>query len=111
MDLNFNEIRDFSKDAFKDLVRKRVRATAFEELKEIQKTHSKSKKLYYNDMKMQEYLTANSGMTMKEMAFAFAFAFSARAREVASLSTVTLYKAAADLSLAAMTNDQSIMER
>ena len=71
MDLNFSEIRDFSKDAFKDLVKKHVRATAFEELKKIQKTHSKSKKLEYNEMKMQEYLTANSVMTKKEKAFAF----------------------------------------
>ena len=71
MDLNFNEIRDLSKDAFKDLVKKRVRATAFEELKETQKTHSKSKKIEYNEMKMQEYLTANSGMTKQEKAFAF----------------------------------------
>ena len=71
MDLNFSEIRDFSKDAFKDLVKKHVRATAFEELKKIQKTHSKSKKLEYNEMKMQEYLTANSGMTKQEKAFAF----------------------------------------
>ena len=64
MDLNFNEIRDFSKDAIKDHVRKHVRATAFEELKEIQKTHSKSKKLNYNEMKMQEYLTANRHLTV-----------------------------------------------
>ena len=71
MDLNFNEIRDLSKDAFKDLVKKHVRATAFEELKETQKTHSKSKKIEYNEMKMQEYLTANSGMTKQEKAFAF----------------------------------------
>ena len=71
MDVSFSEIKAFSKEDFKELVRKHVRATAFEELKERQKTHSKSRKLEYNELKMQSYLCANSGMTKKEMTFAF----------------------------------------
>ena len=71
MDVSFREIKALSKDNFKELVRKHVRATAFEELKEMQKTHSKSRKLKYNELKMQSYLCANSGMTKKEMTFAF----------------------------------------
>ena len=53
------------------MVKKHVKAAAFAGLKEIQETHNKSKKLVYDELKMQEYLSTNNGMTNKEKAFAF----------------------------------------
>ena len=72
MELSFEKIKRFSKDAFKKLVKKHVIAAAFEGLKEIQETHSKSKKLVYDSLKMQDYLSPENGMTNREKAFAFA---------------------------------------
>ena len=69
--MTFEDIRAIPKDTFKELVKKHVRATAFAGLKEIQESHSKSKKLKYNEMKMNDYLAANTGMTRNEKSFAF----------------------------------------
>ena len=71
IEMTFDNIKTFSKDGFKQTVKKHVKAAAFAGLKEIQETHNKSKKLVYNELKMQEYLSSNSGMTIKEKAFAF----------------------------------------
>ena len=71
MDMTFDNIKTFSKDAFKQLVKKHIRKAAFAGLKEIQETHSKSKKMSYNELKMQEYLLPDNGMTNKEKSFAF----------------------------------------
>ena len=46
--MTFEDLKAISKDTFKELVKKHVRATAFAGLKEIQESHSKSKKLKYN---------------------------------------------------------------
>ena len=40
-------------------------------MKTLQKTHSKSKKLQYKEIKVNEYLSASNEMTNKEKAFAF----------------------------------------
>ena len=69
--MTFEDFKDISKDTFKELVKKHVRATAFAGLKEIQESHSKSKKLKYNEMKMNDYLVSNTGMTRNEKSFAF----------------------------------------
>ena len=53
----------------KKLVKKHVIAAAFEGLKEIQETHSKSKKLVYDSVKMQDYLSPENGMTNREKAW------------------------------------------
>ena len=65
-EMSFDIIKTFSKDTFKETVKKHVKTAALKGLQEIQESHSKSKKLNYNELKMQEYLTANSGMTKKE---------------------------------------------
>ena len=69
--MTFEDIKAIPKDTFKELVKKHVRATAFAGLKEIQESHSKSKKLKYNEMKMNDYLVSNTGMTRNEKSFAF----------------------------------------
>ena len=60
IELTFDELKDFSKENFKELVKKHVKITAFAGLKEIQETHSKSKKLEYKEFKMHNYLLADS---------------------------------------------------
>ena len=70
--MTFDTIKHFSKDKFKQLVKDHVWKAAFAGLSEIQETHSKSKKLVYKELKMQEYLLPNNGMTNKEKSFAFA---------------------------------------
>ena len=70
-EMTFDIIKTFSKDAFKETVKKHVKTAALKGLQEIQESHSKSKKLNYNELKMQEYLLPNNGMTNKEKSFAF----------------------------------------
>ena len=69
--MTFDNIKTFSKDAFKQLVKKHTRKAAIAGLKEIQETHSKSKKMSFNELQMQEYLVPDNGMTNKEKSFAF----------------------------------------
>ena len=71
INMSVDDLKLFSKDKFKELVKKHVRAAAFSGLKEIQETHSKSMKLEYKEMMMQGYLSPISGMTNKEKSFAF----------------------------------------
>ena len=71
LNLTFDEVRALPKETFKETVKKHVRETSLAGLKTIQETHSKSKKLQYKEIKMQEYLSASNEMTNKEKAFAF----------------------------------------
>ena len=71
IELTFESIKTYSKDAFKLLVKNQIRKAALAGLKEIQETHSKSKKMDYSELKMQEYLLPDNGMTNKEKSFAF----------------------------------------
>ncbi len=52
------EPKTFSRNAFKYLVKKKIRKAAIAGLKEIQETHicSKTKKTEKNELKMQEFL-------------------------------------------------------
>ena len=78
MKLTFEEIRSQTKDSFKRTVKKYVADSALNYLKELQKDHSKSKPLHYQKLALQEYLTANNLMTIREKQFTFA----ARARMI-----------------------------
>ena len=71
IELTFESIKTYSKDSFKLLVKNQIRKAAFAGLKEIQESHSKSKKIDYSELKMQEYLLPDNGMTNKEKSFAF----------------------------------------
>ena len=71
MEMTFDDLKALSKETFKQTIKKHVRETAFKGLKEIQDSHSKSKKIDYKEMKMHEYLSADNGMTIKEKSFAF----------------------------------------
>ena len=72
LEMTFDQIKAYSQEAFKDIVRKHVRISALTMLTQIQQTHSKSKKMQYNDLKMQNYLSSeNKVMTIKEKVFAF----------------------------------------
>ena len=73
INLSFEEIEKISKEAFKDLVKQKVRKGAFEYLQKVQHTHSKDKNLSYNELDLQMYLKSGTNkMTIKEKSFTFA---------------------------------------
>ena len=72
IEMTFAQVKCMSKDAFKELVKRKVKTKALEFLKSIQSTHSKSSKLSYTEIALQEYLKPENNMTNKEKAFAFA---------------------------------------
>ena len=69
---SIDQIKSHTKDSFKRLVKEHVIVTAFEYLKNLQKTHSKARPLQYETFKMQEYLGSESKLSLKEKAFTFA---------------------------------------
>ena len=71
IEMDFDQIRDCTKELFKETVKKQVKTTAFKYLTEIQQTHSKAKRLTYQDLSMQNYLCSENLMTKKEKIFAF----------------------------------------
>ena len=78
MNLSFEQIKSHTKESFKKTVKKYVTDSALKYLTELQKDHSKSKPLHYQKLALQEYLTANNLMTIREKQFTFA----ARARMI-----------------------------
>ena len=70
--MTFEEIRKCSKDSFKDTVKKAIRSKAFKSLIEAKAKHSKGKEICYDDLNLQDYLQANSTLSIKEKRFAFA---------------------------------------
>ena len=73
IELSFKEIANFSKEAFKKLVKDKVKNSALDYLKNLQQTHNKSKNLCYDDLSLQEYLKSGTNkMTIKEKLFCFA---------------------------------------
>ena len=72
LEITFEQIKACTKEAFKDMVKKHVKAAALTMLTKCQQTHSKSSGLKYNELKMQSYLTSEDNfMTNKEKIFAF----------------------------------------
>ena len=70
--MTLEQIKNCSKEAFKDTVKKHVNATAFKYLINLQKTHTKAKEMQYGDLNLQQYLDSESNpMTNKEKIFAF----------------------------------------
>ena len=73
IDMSFEEIRNVSKEAFKDLVKDRIQKLALVYLKKLQQTHVKAKPLSYEKLSLQSYLkSGTTNMTIKEKSFAFA---------------------------------------
>ena len=71
--MTFEELGNISQEAFKELVKKCVRKSALNYLKQLQQTHNKAKYLTYYDLNLQSYLeSGTSKMTIKEKCFAFA---------------------------------------
>ena len=70
--MSFEEIKNCSKDSFKETVKKAVRSTAFRSLTEAKEKHSKGKEISYENLNLQEYLQADSPLSIKEKRFAFA---------------------------------------
>ena len=58
LDVTDSEIRLYTKQRFKALVKKKVRDAAFKYLKELQKMHLKMDSLSYKTFKLQEYLAS-----------------------------------------------------
>ena len=56
INLTFEEIGNLSKEAFKDLVKTKVRTNAFKDLLNRQKSHSKGKEIVFKQFSLQEYL-------------------------------------------------------
>ena len=72
IEMNFDQIRDYTKEAFKETVKKQVKTKAFIFFTLIQQTHSKTKLISYKELTMQNYLCSeNNLMTKKEKIFAF----------------------------------------
>ena len=71
INLTFDEIGEFSKDAFKDLVKESVRNKAYRELLDLQKSHSKGKEIIFKQFSLQEYLRPRNSLTNKEKSFVF----------------------------------------
>ena len=70
--MTFEQIEASSKESFKNQVKRHVKIEALKFLTNIQQTHSKSKKMKYNDLVMQDYLCSESNfMTRKEKIFSF----------------------------------------
>ena len=61
-----------SKEAFKDIIKDAVKAKAFNDLIKAQKGHSKGKEIVYRELRLQNYLKADSPLTRKEKRFLFA---------------------------------------
>ena len=72
IDMTFDQIRSMSQDAFKNAVKNQVKMKALDYLKNIQSSHTKSKKMFYNELRLQDYLGPEANLTNKEKAFAFA---------------------------------------
>ena len=66
---SFDDISEISKDAFKKMVKEKVKKKALFFLKDLQQTHSKSKNLDYKDLELQNYL--ESDLSIKEKSFIF----------------------------------------
>ena len=73
INLSFEEIARISKDAFKEIVKKKVKKGALEYLQNLQQTHSKAKNLVYDELDLQLYLKSGTNkMTINEKSFTFA---------------------------------------
>ena len=71
INLTFDEIGEFSKEAFKDLVKTKIRKEAFNDLLNLQKSHSKGKEILFKQFSLQDYLMSRSSLTKKEKHFVF----------------------------------------
>ena len=68
----FDEIKSKSKNEFKGIIRSKVYLKAFEYLKSIQQTKTKSKNITYKELDLQEYLKPQCKLTIQEKSFTFA---------------------------------------
>ena len=67
-----DDIREIPKDTFKKIVKAKVKEKAFKYLSELQETHSKSKNIKYYELKLQDYLKADTtDLTIKDKSFIF----------------------------------------
>ena len=71
INLAFEEIGNLSKEAFKELVKTKVRTSAFSDLLNLQKSHSKGKEIVFKQFSLQEYLLPRNSLTNKEKSFVF----------------------------------------
>ena len=72
LNLQFDEIKSKSKNEFKGIVRSKVYLKAFEYLKSIQQTKTKSKNITYKELDLLEYLKPQCKLTIQEKSFTFA---------------------------------------
>ena len=70
--LSSREIAEYSKSAFKKLVKDSVKGKAFSELLIKQREHSKGREIVYRDLGLQEYLKSHSPLSIEEKQFLFA---------------------------------------
>ena len=62
MNMTMEDIKNTSKEVFKNIVREKVRTAAFNFLTKIQETHSKAKNLKYTGLNLQDYLSSKNKM-------------------------------------------------
>ena len=74
LDLNFTfeEIKQCSKNAFKQIVKEKVLHQAFKYLIDLQGSHKKGRNIQFDKLALQEYLKSNQGLSIKEKSFIFA---------------------------------------
>ena len=69
--MSFADIKKQSKENFKNIVKNKIQIAAFEYLRNIQATHSKSKQIQYKSLELQSYLKSGNDMTIQEKCFVF----------------------------------------
>ena len=72
INLDFDQIKENTKESFKKTVKQHVNEKAFTYLKNLQQTHSKSRPLQCSKLSLQGYLRSDNKMTTKEKSFFFA---------------------------------------
>ena len=71
INLTFEQIKNTSKQGFKDIVKEKVKHAAFCFLTNCQQTHSKAKNLQYKSLELQSYLKSkNTTIQVKSFLFA-----------------------------------------
>ena len=73
IDLQLEEIRRFSKQKFKEMIRAKVQRKAFEYLTTLKSTHSKARNIKHEKLQLQTYLqSGTNNLSINEKQFIFA---------------------------------------
>ena len=69
--INEKDAQEMSKFQYKSMIKKKIKLKVFENLKDVQKTHSKVREICYQTFKMQDYMKSHM-LTNHEVSLLFA---------------------------------------